>query len=145
GKGSALRQGGGRWGDTVFKSIAIAAGATIIGAIALMALFLIIKALPSIQANQANFLFSTEFLTSDPDNLRFGIRDLFMVTVLSSVFALVIAVPIAIGIAAFLTNYAPARLARPFAMLVDLLAAVPSIVFGLWGIFVLAPWLTPVA
>src|SRR5690606_11801984 len=112
-----------------------------IGAIALMALFRIIKALPSIQANQANFLFSTEFLTSDPDNLRFGIRDLFMVTVLSSVFALVIAVPIAIGIAAFLTNYAPARLAR----LVDLLAAVPSIVFGLWGIFVLAPWLTPVA
>ena len=68
-----------------------------------------------------------------------------MVTVLSSVFALIIAVPIAIGIAAFLTNYAPKRLARPFGMLVDLLAAVPSIVFGLWGIFVLAPWLTPVA
>ena len=80
-----------------------------------------------------------------PANLRFGIRDLFQVTVLSSVFALVIAVPIAIGIAAFLTNYAPRRLARPFAILVDLLAAVPSIVFGLWGIFVLAPWLRPVA
>ncbi|MDA4100777.1 phosphate ABC transporter permease subunit PstC [Mycolicibacterium monacense] len=145
GKGSALKQGDGRWGDKVFKSIAVAAGATIIGAIALMALFLIVKAIPSLQANQANFLFSTEFLTSDSDNLRFGIRDLFMVTVLSSVFALVIAVPIAIGIAAFLTNYAPKRLARPFGMLVDLLAAVPSIVFGLWGIFVLAPWLTPVA
>lgn len=144
-KGSALRQGGGRMGDTIFKSIAVAAGATIIGAIALMALFLIIKAIPSLQANQANFLFSTEFLTSDPSNLRFGVRDLFMVTVLSSVFALVIAVPIAIGIAAFLTNYAPKQLARPFGMLVDLLAAVPSIVFGLWGIFVLAPWLTPVA
>ena len=52
---------------------------------------------------------------------------------LSSLFALVIAVPIAIGIAAFLTNYAPRRLARPFAILVDLLAAVPLIVFGLWG------------
>jgi phosphate transport system permease protein len=144
-KGSALKQGEGRWGDTVFKSIAIAAGATIIGAIALMALFLIVKAIPSLQANQANFLTSTEFLTSDSANLRFGIRDLLMVTVLSSVFALIIAVPIAIGIAAFLTNYAPKRLARPFGMLVDLLAAVPSIVFGLWGIFVLAPWLTPVA
>lgn len=144
-KGSALKQGEGRWGDTVFKSIAIAAGATIIGAIALMALFLIVKAIPSLQANQASFLTSTEFLTSDSANLRFGIRDLFMVTVLSSVFALIIAVPIAIGIAAFLTNYAPKRLARPFGMLVDLLAAVPSIVFGLWGIFVLAPWLTPVA
>lgn len=144
-KGSALKQGEGRWGDTVFKSFAIAAGATIIGAIALMALFLIVKAIPSLQANQANFLTSTEFLTSDSANLRFGVRDLFMVTVLSSVFALIIAVPIAIGIAAFLTNYAPKRLARPFGMLVDLLAAVPSIVFGLWGIFVLAPWLTPVA
>ena len=134
-----------RLGDTVFKSIAVAAGATIIGAIALMGLFLIIKAIPSLQANQANFFFSTEFLTSDADNLRFGIRDLFMVTVLSSLVALIIAVPIAIGIAAFLTNYAPKQLARPFGMLVDLLAAVPSIVFGLWGIFVLAPWLTPVA
>ncbi len=140
-----MKRGDGRWGDTIFKSIAIAAGATIIGAIALMGLFLIIKAIPSLQANHANFLTSTEFLTSDAENLRFGIRDLLMVTVLSSLFALIIAVPIAIGIAAFLTNYAPKRLARPFGMLVDLLAAVPSIVFGLWGIFVLAPWLTPVA
>jgi phosphate transport system permease protein len=134
-----------RWGDKIFKSIAIAAGATIIGAIALMALFLLVKAVPSLGANHANFLTSTEFVTNDSDNLRFGIRDLFQVTVLSSVFALIVAVPIAIGIAAFLTNYAPKRLARPFAMLVDLLAAVPSIVFGLWGIFVLAPWLSPVA
>lgn len=108
-----LKQNGGRWGDAVFKAIATAAGATIIGAIALMALFLIIKAVPSLQANHANFLTSTEFLTSDPDNLRFGIRDLFMVTVLSSVFARVIAVPVAIGIAAFLTNYVPTGLARP--------------------------------
>ena len=144
-KGSALKSGDGRWGDRIFKSIAIAAGATIIGAIGLMALFLLIRAIPSLSANHANFITSTEFNTTDADNLRFGIRDLFQVTVLSSLFALMIAVPIAIGIAAFLTNYAPRSLARPFAMLVDLLAAVPSIVFGLWGIFVLAPWLEPVA
>lgn len=110
-----------------------------------MGLFLLIRAVPSLQANHANFITSSEFKTTDASDLRFGIRDLFQVTVLSSVFALVIAVPIAIGIAAFLTNYAPRRLARPFAILVDLLAAVPSIVFGLWGIFVLAPWLRPVA
>ena len=101
--------------------------------------------MPSLAGNQANFITSSEFITTDANNLRFGIRDLLQVTVLSSVFALVIAVPIAIGIATFLTNYAPRRLARPFAILVDLLAAVPSIVFGLWGIFVLAPWLAPVA
>jgi phosphate transport system permease protein len=144
-KGSALKSGDGRWGDRIFKSTAIAAGATIIGAIGLMALFLLIRAIPSLQANNVNFITSSEFVTTDADNLRFGIADLFRVTVLSSIFALVIAVPIAIGIAAFLTNYAPRSLARPFGMLVDLLAAVPSIVFGLWGIFVLAPWLEPVA
>ena len=141
---SGLRSGG-RWGDRVFGSIAIAAGATIIGAIALMALFLIIRALPSLQANKANFITSSVFSTTDETTMRCGRAELFQVTVLSSVFALLIAVPIAIGIAAFLTNYAPTRLARPFAILVDLLAAVPSIVFGLWGIFVLAPWLEPVA
>jgi phosphate transport system permease protein len=143
--GGGLKGGSGRWGDRIFGSVAIAAGATIIGAIALMALFLIIRAVPSLQANKANFFTSSEFSTNDAENLRFGIAELFQVTVLSSVFALVIAVPIAIGIASFLTNYAPGRLAKPFAILVDLLAAVPSIVFGLWGIFVLAPWLEPVS
>ena len=59
------------------SELATTAGATIIGAIALMALFLIVRAIPSLQANQANFLLSTEFLTTDSDNLRFGIRDLF--------------------------------------------------------------------
>lgn len=140
-----LRTGGNRWADRVFGSLALAAGATIIAVIALMALFLVIRAVPSLQANKANFLTSSEFATTDEANLRFGIAELFQVTVLSSVFALLIAVPIAIGIAAFLTNYAPRRLAKPFAVLVDLLAAVPSIVFGLWGIFVLAPKLEPVA
>jgi phosphate transport system permease protein len=139
---SALK-GHRRWGDTIFYSIAVAARATIIGAIAVMGLFLLIRAIPSVAANNANFITSSEFVTTDENNLRFGIADLFRVTLLSSVFALAIAVPIAIGIATFLTNYVPRRFSRPFAILVDLLAAVPSIVFGLWGIFVLAPKLEP--
>src|SRR6185437_11351522 len=130
---SALK-GTRRWGDSIFYSIALAAGATIIGAIALMGLFLLIRAVPSLAADNANFITSSEFVTTDENNLRFGIADLFRVTVLSSIF----------GIATFLTNYVPRRFARPFAILVDLLAAVPSIVFGLWGIFVLAPKLEPV-
>ncbi|HEY1973226.1 MAG TPA: phosphate ABC transporter permease subunit PstC, partial [Pseudonocardia sp.] len=80
-----------------------------------------------------------------PNNLRFGILDLLEVTVESSVYALVLAMPIGLGIALFLTQYAPAQLARPFGYLVDLLAAVPSIVYGLWGLLVLGPALTPVA
>jgi phosphate transport system permease protein len=140
---SALK-GHRRWGDTIFYSIALAAGATIIGAIALMGLFLLIRAIPSLAADNVNFITSSEFVTTDENNLRFGIADLFRVTVLSSIFALAIAVPIAIGIATFLTNYVPRRFARPLSILVDLLAAVPSIVFGLWGIFVLAPKLEPI-
>ncbi|MEU7630863.1 phosphate ABC transporter permease subunit PstC [Nocardia sp. NPDC049220] len=130
--------------EIIFRSLATTAGAIIVAAIALIALFLLIRAMPSVLANNANFFTSAEFNTSDANHLRFGIRDLFMVTVLSSLFALVLAVPIGIGIALFLTHYAPKSLARPCSVLVDLLAAVPSIVFGLWGILVLAPRLEPV-
>ena len=62
-----------------------------------------------------------------------------------SVFALVLAMPVALGIAIFLTQYSPRRLAGPLAYVVDLLAAVPSIVYGVWGLYVLAPVLKPVA
>jgi phosphate transport system permease protein len=133
-----------KWhGDRLFKLVAAAAGSTIVVAILLIAIFLLIRAVPSLRANHANFFTSAEFNTTNAQNLAFGIRDLFMVTVLSSISALVLAVPVAIGIAVFLTQYAPARLSRPFGAIVDLLAAVPSIIFGLWGIFVLAPQLEP--
>jgi len=132
-------------GDRLFKAVAVAAGSTIVIAIALIAIFLLIRAVPSLRANHANFFTEWQFDTNDAHDLRFGIRDLFTVTLLSSLFALVLAVPVAVGIAVFLTHYAPARLSRPFSVIVDLLAAVPSIIFGLWGIFVLAPKLEPVA
>ena len=70
--------------------------------------------------------------------------DLLWVTVVISLLAMLIAVPIAIGIALFITQYAPRRLARPVAYVVDLLAAIPSIIYGIWGITVLAPKLEPV-
>ena len=143
--GGGTAGGTGRFADRVFKGIAVAAGSTIVIAIVLIAVFLLIRAIPSLRANHANFFTEWKFDTNDASNLFFGIRDLFMVTVLSSAFALLLAVPISVGIAVFLTQYAPARLARPFSVIVDLLAAVPSIVFGLWGIFVLAPKLQPIA
>ncbi|MCV7079536.1 phosphate ABC transporter permease subunit PstC [Mycobacterium szulgai] len=134
-----------RRADRLFKFLAGAASSTIVTAIVLIAVFLLIRAVPALRANNANFFTSATFDTADDDKLAFGIRDLFMVTVLSSISALVLAVPIAVGIAVFLTQYVPRRLSRPFAAMVDLLAAVPSIVFGLWGIFVLAPKLEPIA
>ncbi|WP_275578865.1 phosphate ABC transporter permease subunit PstC [Mycobacterium riyadhense] len=134
-----------RRADRLFKMTAAAASSVIVIAILLIAIFLFIRAVPSLRANNANFFTSAAFDTADDEKLAFGIRDLFMVTVLSSISALVLAVPIAVGIAVFLTQYAPRRLSRPFGAMVDLLAAVPSIIFGLWGIFVLAPKLEPIA
>src|SRR6202046_4218822 len=131
-------------GDRWSKSFAGLAASTITIVIGLIAIFLLVKAIPALRANHANFFTSAQFNTVDSSKLAFGIRDLFMVTLLSSIWAMALAVPIAIGIAVFLTQYAPARLSRPFGAVVDLLAAVPSIVFGLWGIFVWAPQLEPI-
>lgn len=132
-------------GERVFRGLTTGAGLVVVAAIALIGLFLIVKAVPSLAANHDNFLTSPEFNTTDANNLRFGIRDLLVVTLLSSLMALVLAMPVGMGIALFLTQYAPGRLSRPFAYVIDLLAAVPSIVYGLWGILVLAPFIEPVA
>jgi phosphate transport system permease protein len=75
----------------------------------------------------------------DPIKGEFGSLPFVWGTVVSSVLALVISVPLSIGVAIFLVEQAPKYLARPVAFLVELLAAIPSVVYGLWGIFVLAP------
>lgn len=132
-------------GERVFRRLTSGAGLVVVGAIGLIGLFLLIQAVPSLLADKANFLTSPTFDTRDASNLQFGIRDLLVVTLLSSLLALALAMPVGLGIALFLTQYAPKRVARPFAYVIDLLAAVPSIVFGLWGILVLAPALDPIA
>jgi phosphate transport system permease protein len=141
----ATRSKGRRRGDGVFRSLTTGSSLAIVVSIALIGLFLLIQAIPSLRADTINFFTSPEWSTGDVGNLRFGIRDLLVVTILSSLVALVIAMPIAMGIALFLTHYLPPRIARPFSYVIDLLAAVPSIVFGLWGAKVLGPALEPVA
>ena len=132
-------------GDRLFKLVAAAAGSTIVIAIAADRDIPVDSCRPVVAREPREFLHQCPIQYHRREKLAFGIRDLFMVTVLSSISALVVAVPVAVGIAVFLTQYAPKRLARPFAAMVDLLAAVPSIIFGLWGIFVLAPKLEPFA
>lgn len=134
-----------RAGDRIFSGLATGAGAAVVAVIAAIGIFLLIRAVPSLQINQVNFLFSREWDTSEPDDLSFGILDLAWITVASSLVALVIAMPVSGAIALFLTHYAPRALARPFAYVIDLLAAVPSVIYGLWGALVLAPVLNPVA
>ncbi|WP_112275268.1 phosphate ABC transporter permease subunit PstC [Lentzea terrae] len=136
---------GRRRGDGIFRSMTTGSSLAIVVSIGLIGLFLLIQAVPSLNANNINFFTSPEWSTGDVGNLRFGIRDLLVVTVLSSLLALAIAMPVAMGIALFLTHYLQPKFARPFAYIIDLLAAVPSIVFGLWGAKVLGPSLEPIA
>jgi len=86
--------------------------------------------------------FGFGFITSsewDPVRHRFGAAPAIFGTIITSIIALIIATPLALGVAIFLAEYAPTWLRQPVAFLVDLLAAIPSVVYGLWGIFVLLP------
>jgi phosphate transport system permease protein len=135
--------GSGRFGDRLFSGLALGSGVIVVAIIAAVSVFLIAQALPALGKDHANFLTSRVW-DVDSAQLRFGIPDLLWVTVIASIVAMLIAVPVAIGVALFLTQYTSKRLARPFSYLVDLLAAVPSIVYGLWGATILAPYITPV-
>jgi phosphate transport system permease protein len=124
--------------ETGFQGLSTAAGAMVLVIIVAIAIFLISKATNSLNANTVNFLTSTEWFPNDPQP-RFGIAALAFGTVLTAVIALIVAVPISLGIALFLSHYAPKRLATPLGFVIDLLAAVPSVVFGLWGRDVFLP------
>ncbi|MEV4707812.1 phosphate ABC transporter permease subunit PstC [Actinoplanes sp. NPDC049316] len=118
--------------ETGFRGLSTAAGAMVLVIIVAIAIFLISKAVPALNADTENFLTYKAWFPNETQP-RFGIAALAFGTVLTSVIALIVAVPIALGIALFLSHYAPKRLATPLGFVIDLLAAVPSVVFGLWG------------
>ena len=120
-------------GDRIFGRTAKAAGVLILVILAGVAAFLLVEALPALTAPAAQ-LPGGEGLVAYIGPLLFG-------TLLAALLALVVATPLAVAIALFITQYAPRRLAQGLGYLVDLLAAIPSIVYGLCGIFVFAPWM----
>jgi phosphate transport system permease protein len=125
-------------GDRLFGGAARGAGLLVVALVVLIAGFLLSQALPALAKDKVNFLTSTQWEV-DGTPLQFGIANMLWVTVLSSAIAMLIAVPFGVGVALFITQYAPRWLSRPAATLVDLLAAVPSIVYGLWGLQVFGP------
>src|SRR5689334_1757809 len=140
------RNGVVRLGDRIFRGLAEGSGVFIVALIAAIGIFLLWRAIPALARNEQNFfLYGGNWITTDTSAMQFGILDLLQVTVFVSVFALLLAMPVALGIAIFLTQYAPRRVAGPLAYMVDLLAAVPSIIYGVWGLYVLAPVLKPLA
>lgn len=110
---------------------------------AAVAAFLILKAVPAVSQDKGNFF--TDFGWDPQGTGKFGIAALAYGSMLSSLLALVIGVPIAVGVALYISQYAPRAVARPLAYVVDLLAAVPSVVFGLWGAVYLSPNLVPLS
>lgn len=127
-----------RPGDRVFGGLSKGAGILVLVIMAAIAIFLIWRAVPSLTNNTGNFFTESQWLP-DANPPRFGIAALVFGTLVSSAIAMALAVPIGIGIALFIVQYAPKPLASTLAFVTDLLAAVPSIIFGLWGLQVLLP------
>jgi len=125
-----------RLGDRVFSRTAVLAAVTILVLLAGVAIFLLSEGLPALTASASELPEGKTFLDYVAP-LAFG-------TVLAATLAAVIAVPLAVAAALFITHVAPPRIALTLGYLVDLLAAIPSIIYGLWGIFVLGPKMVPV-
>lgn len=126
-----------RVGDTVFRFLSTGAGTTILIILALVALFLLAQALPALTTP------ASEQVAEGYGFFPVWILPYAFGTVWAAAWALLMAIPVSIGIALFISHYAPRRMAASLGYIIDLLAAVPSVVFGLWGILVLAPATLP--
>jgi phosphate transport system permease protein len=125
-----------RPGDRIFSTATVVAGGLILAVLAAVAVFLLVQSVPAFMAGPDDF-------KGDFTNFWSYVLPLAFGTLWSAFLALLMAVPIAIGVALFISHYAPRKLAQGLGYVIDLLAAVPSVVFGLWGIGVLAPMLQP--
>jgi phosphate transport system permease protein len=125
-------------GDRIYVSV-ITGFALCVPALLLLILWEVaVAGWPALSQFGLGFLTSSEW---DPVQEKFGAAPAIFGTVVTSILALIIATPLALGVSIFLSEYAPAWLRQPVAFFVDLLAAIPSVVYGLWGIFVLIPLL----
>jgi phosphate transport system permease protein len=127
------------WGDAVFSVLAHAAAWLTLSLMAGIIGALVVGAAPAIQHFGLPFLWSAEW---DPVQEKFGGLVMIYGTLMTSFIALLIAVPVSFGIALFLTEMSPGWLKRPLGIAIELLAAVPSIVYGMWGLLVFSPLLS---
>jgi phosphate transport system permease protein len=125
-----------RTGDRIFAAIAVLSGVFVLALLGTIIVLLFIGGLPAFRAFGWHFLVSSQW---NPVTERFGALVSVYGTVVSAMLALIMAVPLAFGIAYFLTDLAPQWLRGPIGTAIELLAAVPSIIYGMWGFFVLAP------
>ena len=132
------RRAPGLVGDAIFAFAARACGVLVLLLLGAIIVTLFLGGLPAFRAFGAGFLFNTDW---DPVQDVYGGAVAIYGTVVTAVLALLMAVPLAFGIAFFLTELAPAPLRRPVGTAIELLAAVPSIIYGMWGFFVIVPFM----
>jgi phosphate transport system permease protein len=125
-------------GDRVYRATLTALGLLLPLLLVTLVAQLVVSAWPSIRRFGLPFAWSSVW---DPVAGVFGAAPMIFGTLASSLLALLLAVPLALGVAIYLTEFAPKWLRQPIAFLIELLAAIPSVVYGLWGIFVLIPFL----
>ncbi|MBO0799536.1 MAG: phosphate ABC transporter permease subunit PstC [Blastocatellia bacterium] len=135
---NVIRIGSTRLGDWIFKNITLLFTLIIAGLVVLIIIQMVRNSQDSFAKFGLSFLWQS---TWDPVKENFGALPFVYGTAVSSVLALLIAVPVSVGVAVFLVETSPRSLSNPILFLVQLLAAIPSVVYGMWGIFVLAPFL----
>ena len=136
-----VARGRARLADRGFRALTLVCGLTVLVILGLIALSMTWEAWPAFRHEGIRFLTSGRWA---PSATVFGSLPFVYGTLVTSLIALALAVPVSVGIALFLSDAAPVGLRRPVSALVDLLAAVPSVVYGLWGVIVLAPLLARV-
>jgi phosphate transport system permease protein len=125
--------------DAVFKGVAYFFALLVIAIVSLIFIVLLKESWPSINRFGIGFLFSSAW---DPVKQDFGALPAIYGTVVSSLIAIIIAVPISLGIAIFITEMAPRGVKGPIGIAIELLASIPSIIYGMWGLFIFAPFIS---
>jgi phosphate transport system permease protein len=127
-----------KFGDTFFHALTFAAAIAVLVLLSGVILSLIIGSIPAIKAFGFRFLFTEVW---NPVTDKYGAAAAIYGTVITSVIAMVIAIPVGLGIAIFLSELCPQPLRHPIGIAIELLAGIPSIIYGIWGLFILAPLL----
>jgi phosphate transport system permease protein len=130
--------GNNAWGDRLFRLLTLGFAASILLILFIMAFEMIKESIPSIRKFGWGFTIGKDW---DPVQEQFGALPFLYGSIVSSILAILLATPLSVGTALFITDIAPKKLGGAVSSLVELLAAIPSVIYGLWGILVMAPWL----
>jgi phosphate transport system permease protein len=138
---TGLARGRHTWADAAFRGILIASGLSVLVLVGWMLVQLLVAAQPALRIFGAAFLWTSRW---DPVHNVFGALTFAYGTVASSFLALLLAVPVSLGVAIYLAEVAPPGVSTVLSFVIELLASIPSVILGLWGVFVMAPWLRSV-